>query len=131
MWYATLTQIYDESVLSRQKNQFFQLKTIEQNEMALIAESNNQAILVFTIVTVVFLPLSFFTSYFGMNLKGIADTERNERYFWTVCGSTTVSIVILTLLFGFRRQIYDIIWTNRPYSRPSNNTLSNSRAHNV
>lgn len=85
--------------------------------MALIAESNNQAILVFTIVTVVFLPLSFFTSYFGMNVKGIADTEKNERYFWTVCGSATVSIVILTLLFGFRRQVYDIIWTNRLYSR--------------
>ncbi|KAL9612418.1 MAG: hypothetical protein Q9167_002966 [Letrouitia subvulpina] len=104
------------------------LKTsLDVNEMALMAESNNQAILVFTIVTVVFLPLSFFTSYFGMNIKGIADTEKSERYFWTVCGSTTVSIVILTLLFGFRRQLYDAIWTNRLYSRPSNNALSDFR----
>ena len=34
---------------------------MEQNEPAVIAESNNKAILVFTIVTIIFLPLSFFT----------------------------------------------------------------------
>ena len=41
--------------------QLFQLRTIEQNELAIIAESNNKAILVFTVVTIIFLPLSFFT----------------------------------------------------------------------
>lgn len=98
--------------------QFFQLKTIEQNELALIADSNNQAILVFTVVTVIFLPLSFFTSYFGVNLKGVADTEKDERYFWKVCGSTTASIVLLTLLFGFKNRLLHVIWTNRSYARP-------------
>lgn len=41
--------------------QLFQLRTIEQNELAIIADSNNKAILVFTVVTIIFLPLSFFT----------------------------------------------------------------------
>ena len=41
--------------------QLFQLRTMEQNELAMIAESNNKAILVFTVVTIIFLPLSFFT----------------------------------------------------------------------
>ena len=41
--------------------QLFQLRTMEQNELAIIAESNNKAILVFTVVTIIFLPLSFFT----------------------------------------------------------------------
>ncbi|KAL8727002.1 MAG: hypothetical protein Q9181_005859 [Wetmoreana brouardii] len=99
--------------------QYFQLKTIEQNERALLAETNNQAILVFTVVTVIFLPLSFFTSYFGMNLDGIADTEKREPYFWKVCGSTTLIIVVLTLLFGFKRRLHDAIWTNRSYSNPN------------
>lgn len=79
---------------------------MEQNELTLIAESNNRAILVFTIVTIVFLPLSLFTSYFGMNLKGIADTGRTERYFWAVCGSVTTFIVGLTIIFGFKERLH-------------------------
>lgn len=88
--------------------QLFQLKTIEQNEIAIYAESNNKAILIFTIVTIVFLPLSFFTSYFGMNLQGITDTNKTQRDFWAVCGSITVVIVSATVIFGFKDQIYNL-----------------------
>ncbi|KAI4163034.1 MAG: hypothetical protein LQ342_003352 [Letrouitia transgressa] len=70
--------------LSSSLNVLFQLRTIEQNELAILAESNNKAILVFTMVTIIFLPLSFFTSYFGMNLKGFASTTRTESYFWSM-----------------------------------------------
>src|SRR6266516_2224505 len=56
--------------------QLFQLRSIEQNELAIIADSQNKAILIFTGVTVIFLPLSFCASYFGMNLKGVVDVER-------------------------------------------------------
>ena len=99
----------------RPETQFFQLRTIEQNELAIMAESNNKAILVFTIVTIIFLPLSFFTSYFGMNLKGIADTDKTERYFWTVCGTATVCIVSLTVLFGFKNRLFAWIWQDRKF----------------
>ena len=49
--------------------QLFQLRTMEQNELAIIAESNNKAILVFTVVTIIFLTLSFFTvgHHFGLH----------------------------------------------------------------
>ena len=79
---------------------------MEQNELTLIAESNNRAILVFTIVTIIFLPLSFFTSYFGMNIKGIANTDKTERYFWAICGSVTTFVVGLTILFGFKERLH-------------------------
>lgn len=95
--------------------QLFQLRTIEQNELAIIAESNNKAIVVFTIVTIIFLPLSFFTSYFGMNLRGVVQTDRTERYFWAVCGSVTVCIVSLTVLFGFKNRLYAWIWEDREF----------------
>ncbi|KAI4148954.1 MAG: hypothetical protein L6R39_002652 [Caloplaca ligustica] len=95
----------------------FQLRTIEQNELALLAESNNNAILVFTIVTIIFLPLSFFTSYFGMNLKGVIDTDRTERYFWAVCGTVTVCVVSMTILFGFKNRLYACIWEDREYMK--------------
>ena len=48
---------------------------MEQVEQTLLVEPNNKTILVFTVVTVVFLLLSFFTSYIGMNLKVIAQTK--------------------------------------------------------
>ncbi|MDI1491287.1 MAG: hypothetical protein OHK93_002496 [Ramalina farinacea] len=85
----------------------FQIRTMEQNELTLMAESNNRAILVFTIVTIIFLPLSFFTSYFGMNIRGVADTDKTERYFWTVCGVVTTFVVGLTIIFGFKERLHE------------------------
>ncbi|KAL9037012.1 MAG: hypothetical protein Q9214_005882 [Letrouitia sp. 1 TL-2023] len=96
--------------LSSSLNVLFQLRTIEQNELAILAESNNKAILVFTMVTIIFLPLSFFTSYFGMNLKGFASTTRTEGYFWSVGGTATVCIVVITIIFGFRRRFWWWLW---------------------
>ena len=97
--------------------QLFQLRTIEQNELAIIAESNNKAILVFTVVTIIFLPLSFFTSYFGMNLQGIVNTDRTERYFWAVCGSVTIFVVSMTVLFGFKNRLHAWVWDDREFAK--------------
>ena len=76
--------------------------------------------MVFTFVTIIFLPLSFFTSYFGMNLKGVIDTDRTERYFWAVSGSVTVCVVSLTILFGFRHRLVTWIWEDRDFGRSRN-----------
>ncbi|KEZ45401.1 hypothetical protein SAPIO_CDS1691 [Scedosporium apiospermum] len=83
----------------------FQLKSIEQNELAIVADSQNKAILVFTAVTVIFLPLSFFTSYFGMNLEGMTDLTRNEKWFWQVCGVLAFVIIFFTTTWAFREEI--------------------------
>lgn len=83
---------------------------MEQNELAILAESNNKAILVFTAVTIVFLPLSFFTSYFGMNLQGVVNTTKTESYFWAICGSIAILIISFTFLYGFRNRIGWLIW---------------------
>jgi len=61
--------------------------------------------MVFTIVTVIFLPLSFFTSYYGMNLNDIVTTAKNQGYFWKVCGTATLAIVLFTALSAFRHQL--------------------------
>lgn len=46
---------------------------------SIAADGQNKAVFVFTAVTIVFHPLSFFTSYFGgMNLDGIVNTPRTE-----------------------------------------------------
>ncbi|KAJ9604419.1 hypothetical protein H2200_011255 [Cladophialophora chaetospira] len=86
-------------------NTLFQLRSIEQNELAIIADSKQKAIFVFTAVTIVFLPLSFFTSYFGMNLRGIVDTSYSETYFWKVGGSVSIAIILIVCLLAFRNRI--------------------------
>ncbi|KAI4954384.1 hypothetical protein J4E91_002097 [Alternaria rosae] len=47
-------------------------------------EDHGKAIMVFTVVTVVFLPLSFVTSYFGMNASDIRDMDETQAVFWSV-----------------------------------------------
>lgn len=86
-------------------NALFQLRSIEQNELAIVSDSQNKAIMVFTGVTIVFLPLSFFTSYYGMNLKNIVNTTRGEAYFWKVCGSIALLIVVFVVLAAYRHHL--------------------------
>ncbi|SPO06039.1 uncharacterized protein DNG_08728 [Cephalotrichum gorgonifer] len=97
----------------------FQLKSIEQNELAIVAESQNKAILVFTAVTVIFLPLSFFTSYFGMNLADMEDPSKNESWFWRVCGVVGVLLVVLTSSWAFRQELRERFFGNGCMTAPS------------
>ncbi|KAJ2988060.1 hypothetical protein NUW58_g4175 [Xylaria curta] len=60
---------------------------IEQNDRSVVADTMNKAILLFTGITVVFLPLSFVTSYLGMNLADIRDTTIDQAWFWKYLGS--------------------------------------------
>jgi Mg2+ and Co2+ transporter CorA len=85
--------------------QLFQLRSIEQNELAVIADSQNKAIFVFTGVTLIFLPLSFFTSYYGMNIQGIVDTNMNVDDFWRLSATLTFGILTLISLYAFRDRI--------------------------
>ena len=95
--------------LKQSMEALFQLRSIEQNELAIVSDSQNKAILVFTGVTIVFLPLSFFTSYYGMNLTGIATTVKDEAWFWKVCGSAAFAIVVIVTLGAFRHNLRSLL----------------------
>ncbi|KAI1121850.1 hypothetical protein F5Y10DRAFT_255444 [Nemania abortiva] len=58
------------------------------------------AIMLFTIVTVIFLPLSFFTSFFGQNVSEITGDGQNPTTWdlWKL--ATPISIVIIVLALG-------------------------------
>ncbi|KAF2706199.1 hypothetical protein K504DRAFT_459513 [Pleomassaria siparia CBS 279.74] len=80
-------------------------------------EDHGKAILVFTIVTIIFLPLSFVSSFFGskcthasildavlispVNFSDIRDMESTQRLFWAVSGSLTVGTVGFAILLAF------------------------------
>ncbi|KAK2734655.1 hypothetical protein FQN57_001600 [Myotisia sp. PD_48] len=90
--------------LNRSLENLVNMRSIEQNELAIRRDSQDQAVFIFTGVTVVFLPLSFCASYFGMNLTGVVNTARSESYFWAVCGTSGFSIVLVMILHAFRHK---------------------------
>ena len=57
-------------------------------------DDNSKAIYVFTIVTVLFVPMSFVASFFGMNVIGISNTVTTLTHFWTISLSLTFGLVI-------------------------------------
>ncbi|KAK8231733.1 hypothetical protein HDK77DRAFT_70015 [Phyllosticta capitalensis] len=64
-------------------------------------EDHGKAIFVFTAVTTVFLPLSFITSYFGMNFADLRDTHWNQAMYWVIAGPATFVIVATTLMVAY------------------------------
>ena len=67
-----------------------------------LQDDNGRAIFIFTIVTVLFLPLSFVAGFFGMNLIGISGTTSTTRHFWEIGLPLTAGIVLLCIAVIFR-----------------------------
>ncbi|CAN9264589.1 unnamed protein product [Alternaria alternata] len=67
------------------------------------ATTQGRAVMLFTIITVVFLPLSFFTSYFGQNVKELTGDENNPTSWdlWRVATPITVVVIVVALLVAF------------------------------
>ena len=65
-------------------------------------EDHGKVILVFTIVTIVFLPLSFVTSLLGMNTVDIRNSDSSQALFWAISLPLTAFVVALSLLVGFK-----------------------------
>lgn len=69
-------------------------------------ESNSKAIIIFTIVTVVFLPLSFVTSYLGMNSVDIRDGTFHQSLFWIIAIPSAGGLIFfLWVIIKFRRRV--------------------------
>jgi hypothetical protein len=57
------------------------------------------AIYVFTIVTIIFLPLSTISSIFGMNTYDIRNSQKGQWIFWAFAIPVT-GVVLIASLFG-------------------------------
>lgn len=71
-------------------------QSLEINE-----EDHGKAIMVFTIVTVIFLPLSFVTSFLGMNTTDIRDMGSSSTLFWTIAIPLTAVTMGSVLYIGY------------------------------
>jgi len=65
-------------------------------------EDHGKAILVFTVVTIVFLPLNFVTSFFGMNTADIRDMTATQSLFWLVAVCVTVGVLGVSIFLAFQ-----------------------------
>ena len=66
-----------------------------------INDRHEAAILILTAVTVIFLPLSFISSIFGMNTAGIRNMNKGQWVFWVSAIPVTIAVIGLSL-FTYR-----------------------------
>jgi zinc transporter len=67
-----------------------------------LAEEQNKRIYVLSLVAAIFLPLSFLTGVFGMNVAGLPGTENGSAFLW-VCLGMAATAALSTLFFWWRR----------------------------
>ncbi|KAF1937395.1 hypothetical protein EJ02DRAFT_412440 [Clathrospora elynae] len=79
-----------------------------KQSVEILEEDNGKAIMVFTLITTIFLPLSFVTSFFGMNTVDIRNTSQSQGSFWAIAVPVTLGIVFAVLLLAYHGdKLYD------------------------
>lgn len=68
----------------------------------ILDDDHGTAILVFTVVTLVFLPLSFVTSYLGMNTADIRNQDATQGLFWEIATPLTSAVIAIALVVGYK-----------------------------
>ena len=72
---------------------------------SLKSESNNKAILVFTVTTIIFLPLSFVTSYLGMNTSDLRNMQSGQTLFWAIGAPVAFLVFGIALLAAYYGEV--------------------------
>ncbi|OAL53758.1 hypothetical protein IQ07DRAFT_501866 [Pyrenochaeta sp. DS3sAY3a] len=81
-----------------------------KQSVEILEEDHGKAILVFTMITTIFLPLSFATSFFGMNTSDIRNTNRSQTFFWAIAIPVTAGIVFSAVLLAYHGdKLYDAV----------------------
>ncbi|KAH6842412.1 hypothetical protein B0I37DRAFT_392979 [Chaetomium sp. MPI-CAGE-AT-0009] len=75
------------------------LADTNRNKIDYTKDRQERAIYAFTIVTVIFLPLSAVASIFGMNSSDVRDMELGQWAYWATAVPVTAVVVFLGLLF--------------------------------
>ncbi|KAG6355336.1 hypothetical protein INS49_003297 [Diaporthe citri] len=70
---------------------------------ARVTSKQGQAVMLFTIITIIFLPLSLFTSYFGQNVVEFTGDEKNPTAseVWKVRAPISVVVIVVALIIAF------------------------------
>lgn len=107
-----------KSKVDRHLDVLLQFRVLEQQELAISQRDlstkqqklaiedakstrvQSRSVMIFTALTIIFLPLSFFTSYFGMNLTDLARANHDSGVFWMVSGPISGVIIIAVFVIA-------------------------------
>lgn len=78
------------------------LKDQVKQTIEIMEEDHGKAIRVFTVVTLFFLPLSFVSSFLGMNTTDVRNSEWNQAIFWITAVPITVGVLSLAFVYGYK-----------------------------
>jgi hypothetical protein len=94
------------------QRELFDLQDLRDNANTLVSrtiqlvnlrmESSSKAMLVFTVVTIIFLPLNFVTSFFGMNVSDIRNMQATQSLFWLVAMCVTAGVFVASIFLAFQ-----------------------------
>ena len=87
----------------KQANVFEALLARQQTE---VATDQSRSVMIFTIFTIIFLPLSFFASIFGINAKEWSGDGTNYlplHQIFTYMGAISLAVIFIALLVAFSR----------------------------
>lgn len=62
-----------------------------------ISVSTNNSMQLLSLITVLFLPLTFWVGYFGMNFKEFDDLNNNVGFFWQLAAPFTAGLMIIVM----------------------------------
>jgi Mg2+ and Co2+ transporter CorA len=91
-----------EEDIKELENQVNRLLVQTNMSVEILDDDHGKAILVFTIVTLVFLPLSFVTGYLGMNTVDIRNSNIGQGIYWAIALPVTGLVVLLALLVAYK-----------------------------
>ncbi|KAI5867033.1 hypothetical protein GGS23DRAFT_301604 [Durotheca rogersii] len=99
------------------------LEEMNANMIEFRKDRQEAAVYAFTMVTIIFLPLSTISSIFGMNSSDLRDMELGQWAYWAVALPTTVAVIVTGL--WWMGELHNIVsWVGRLllYRQPRNFT---------
>ncbi|KAJ5020311.1 hypothetical protein PSV08DRAFT_223167 [Bipolaris maydis] len=93
---------YVENIFSQFRKDLEKATKALRHNIEITEEGDSKAILIFTLVTIIFLPLSFVASVFGMNTSDIRDMDSDQTLFWAIALPVTITIGTISLIAAYR-----------------------------
>ncbi|KAI2782312.1 hypothetical protein F4815DRAFT_30049 [Daldinia loculata] len=106
------------------------LEIMNANKIEVTKDRQEAAVYAFTMVTIIFLPLSTISSIFGMNSSDVRDMDLGQWAYWATALPTTIVVIIIGL--WWMGELHNLIdWvrglpsrSNRSYARVSRPTAN-------
>ncbi|KKP07345.1 hypothetical protein THAR02_00542 [Trichoderma harzianum] len=100
---TTMTRVaQNRAEKAYQDNHTRQFDRRMQEDIEIMEEDHGKAIRVFTIVTLFFLPLSFVSSFMGMNTADVRNMQYKQGLFWATGIPVTLFVLTLACIYGYK-----------------------------